>query len=320
MSTCQLFDHKKDLKMTSEKKMKTNLGTPIARTWDPAWIEEVNKVESLLQKRICGAATTEGWPCKEAPKSDNGRCLRHGGSPNIGGQKGNQNARVHGLYAQRLQTCGSHCLQWQGCPHASEQILKLPADERPNCILEQEEYALLRGGGEGEDGQEAAPPLSRSEVLDEDSALVHIMMSRAASALRTRPMIETVAASGKHYHMETTKMSPALMAFLRLARENHRYHMSAPRFVSKAPPKVPLRRGIKGDVAYALPNTNDECPEQPQGIADIMRPLFEKTAGVVEEALADKARYDAEQEELKREKDPKTLRNRKKRERKKARS
>jgi hypothetical protein len=147
----------------------------------------------------------------------------------------------------------------------------------------------VEGEVDSKDGETAV------STLDHTRAMLQIMMGRAAAALSVTPMIEKVSAAGENYHMTTTKMSSALQAFLRLARENHRYLMGVPRFVDKAPQAPVSSFSRSNEKRYEYQN------EEAQGIADIMQPLFEKTEGVVEEALADQARYHAQEEEKKKE-------------------
>lgn len=49
-------------------------------------------------KRVCGAKRRNGKPCQTAPMA-NGRCRLHGGL-STGAPKGNQNARIHGIYSK----------------------------------------------------------------------------------------------------------------------------------------------------------------------------------------------------------------------------
>lgn len=59
----------------------------------------------MTDEDICGAETTDGGVCQAQPM-DNGRCYHHGGAstgnPDADGPpEGNQNARTHGLFADR---------------------------------------------------------------------------------------------------------------------------------------------------------------------------------------------------------------------------
>ena len=123
-----------------DERSKTKLGTPHAHTWDDVWADCVQQCEAELGRRICGAKTLAGNPCTLTSRHKTGRCAFHGGTDAIGAPVGNSNARIHGLYARRLQRCGTHCPMWQHCPFADAQVLKLDPPERPNCAYETAEY------------------------------------------------------------------------------------------------------------------------------------------------------------------------------------
>jgi hypothetical protein len=56
-------------------------------------------------KKCCGAETRAGTPCKRSPLAGKRRCLLHGGASTGAGKParpGNQNARKHGIYSNRL--------------------------------------------------------------------------------------------------------------------------------------------------------------------------------------------------------------------------
>jgi hypothetical protein len=46
----------------------------------------------------CGAKIRSGGPCHSPAVHGKKRCRMHGGTPGSGAQKGNQNARRHGLF------------------------------------------------------------------------------------------------------------------------------------------------------------------------------------------------------------------------------
>lgn len=48
----------------------------------------------------CGAETRAGGPCRAPAMRDKRRCRMHGGAPGSGAQKGNRNARRHGLFTK----------------------------------------------------------------------------------------------------------------------------------------------------------------------------------------------------------------------------
>jgi len=92
------------------------------------------------------------------------------------------------------------------------------------------------------------------------------MVSRAAAALSVDTLTDTTLATGEHYAMESSKMSAALQAFLRLAREHRAY-----------------RRELMQDLAA----TQKEEAAQPRlGLPDRVRPLLKKAEGVLEDAIA----------------------------------
>jgi len=95
------------------KKLITDRGTPCAEAWDADRIALVERVESELDRRICGAVGMDGSPCPRKSDHPTGRCTHHGGNHLVGGQPGNENARVHGLYARRLMTCDNRCAMWK---------------------------------------------------------------------------------------------------------------------------------------------------------------------------------------------------------------
>ena len=122
----------------------TKLGTPCSPKWDQEWIEQVDKTEAETGHRCCGSRVNEIFPCEPEASSKNGRCRFHGGGLGSGAQKGNTNARIHGLYARRLQQCDVHCPHWNTRPYTGEDIKSLPQDRRPACFFEQQELDALR--------------------------------------------------------------------------------------------------------------------------------------------------------------------------------
>jgi hypothetical protein len=124
----------------------TTLGTPTSGKWTGDWLAEVDRTEQQLGRRICGAHNPAFKPCTLASTHPCGRCRFHGGADGIGAPNGNRNAWVHGLYSRRLQQCGDHCPLWKHCPMAGNDVLDLPAPERPHCVYEQDEYDALLAG------------------------------------------------------------------------------------------------------------------------------------------------------------------------------
>jgi hypothetical protein len=52
----------------------------------------------MLGSPRCGAKIRCGGPCRSPAVHGKKRCRMHGGAPGSGAQKGNQNARRHGLF------------------------------------------------------------------------------------------------------------------------------------------------------------------------------------------------------------------------------
>ena len=239
--------------------MMTDQGTPRAKGWPQVWFERVNALEHELGRRICGGVCADGAPCRRTSTHSSGRCSHHGGNHLTGAPNGNENARIHGLYSRRLQRCGQNCLLWGACPFAEDDLLEIPLSNRPNCVYEQTEYDRLVdhyvGKGEGVDVH-----------LAHTVALLQVMVSRAAAALSLDGFTETTRASGAEYSMESSKMSAALQAFLRLAREHRQY-----------------RRELMHEIAAAEDKT---ASQKPLGLPDRVRPLLKKAEGVLEDAIA----------------------------------
>ena len=210
----------------------TKLGTPCSKKWDAEWIEQVNITEKELGHRCCGAHAPDNYPCQLTSNHPNGRCRFHGGTYGIGAPKQNTNARIHGLYSRRLQTCGDHCPQWKTCPLAGSDILKLRANQRPLCAYEQAEHDLLTQLEKDTTPQpkhryDTSPKLDPHPLLPEMTSLrqnlktLQIMITRATAALKPG-LTQDTSVHGKDYAMESSKPSAALQAYQILTRE-HRH-------------------------------------------------------------------------------------------------
>lgn len=264
----------------------TRLGTPCSRRWPEAWVRRVEEAEEELGRRVCGAATWDGGPCVLAADHDSGRCRYHGGHANTGAPLGSENARVHGLYARRLQRCGPHCPLWESCAFADDDVLALPKRQRPVCAYEREEYAALVqhyfkddidaqpvGFDEDEDDYDTSFELECPEpFLMHQLVLLTIMQTRAAAVLSHQALTDAVEIASQSYNMKSAKPGAALEAFLRIAREY---------------------RGLRAvvDTKKLIP------PPRVQGIGSRLRPLMKKIDGVVEEAIAETERRRKLQEE-----------------------
>ena len=121
----------------------TTLGTPAAPSWSAEWLVRVESEEKTLRRRICGAMTQAATPCTLGANHPSGRCRYHGGVIAVGPPSDNQNARIHGLYARRLQRCGPHCPLWKSCAFSGDDVMNLPEKQRPICAYERDEYAAL---------------------------------------------------------------------------------------------------------------------------------------------------------------------------------
>ena len=248
------------------KRRATDHGTPCATAWTREWVALVNQTEDELDRRICGAAGLDGMPCTLTSDHPNGRCRYHGGNHLIGAPQGNLNARVHGLYSRRLQTCDTRCLLWEECPFPAADIMDLPVKQRPNCVYEQLEYDTLiehytPTGGSDPLSTPVPEPRKLDPHLAHTTALLQVMMSRAAAVLSAQSFTQTTRASGDHYSMESSKVSAALDAFLRLAREHRHYR-------------------------HELAHIFDHAPQtKPMGLADLMKPMLNQGEGVLEDAL-----------------------------------
>ena len=240
------------------KKRYTDLGTLCAGGWDRDWVARVNELEAQLGRRVCGARCLDGSSCPRVSKHESGRCAHHGGHHLTGAPDGNLNARLHGLYAMRLQVCGPHCARWESCPFAEADILELPKTQRPNCVFEQEEYVALTEAS-------ASDPDEQPETvaLRHTTALLQVMVGRAAAALAVQPLTEVTRASTEQYSMESTKTSAALEAFLRLAREHRRYVRELSRVAPPPPPEEPK------EICYP----------------DMMKPILKEADGILEDCL-----------------------------------
>ena len=214
----------------STSKNKTKLGTPCSGKWDSEWIGLVDRCEAALGHRCCGAHAPDNLPCEVLSDHKNGRCRFHGGAIGIGAPKDNTNARIHGLYSRRLQTCGEHCPMWKTCPMAGEDIAKLAATKRPLCAYEQTEHDLLteleveseplgRWEYEDESPKDPHPLLPELTSLRENLKTLQIMITRAAGALKLG-LTQVTSVTGKDYSMDSTKPSAALQAYQILSREH----------------------------------------------------------------------------------------------------
>ena len=202
----------------------TAMGSPCARSWDDAWIANVEETEQRLQHRICGARMMSGTPCELSPNHENGRCRFHGGFALTGAAPGNRNAVIHALYSRRLRVCDSQCPLWAQCPCAGPDVEAMPAVNRPTCPYEQTEYntALTDALGCAATNPNIDP---LNLHIAHNVALLQVMLTRASLALRNGPLVDTVTATrdatnnSGAYEMQSPKPSAHLQAFTRIASE-----------------------------------------------------------------------------------------------------
>ncbi|MCC6152247.1 MAG: hypothetical protein IT367_00715 [Candidatus Hydrogenedentes bacterium] len=267
----------------------TTLGTPAAPSWSAEWLARVESEETARGRRICGAATMGAGPCLLASDHPSGRCRYHGGVPTVGPPSDNQNARIHGLYARRLQRCGDHCPMWKSCPFAGQDVLDLPQSQRPICAYERDEYAALVKHYFNEDVEpavdsfydddesndettETAPrrpsryatstPECPEPFLLHQLVLLTIMQTRAAAALSEMPLTTVVEVDSPNYKMKTAKPAAALEAFIRIAREY---------------------RALRGTI-----DTKKLMPKpESQGLGSRLKSLMLLTRKAVEESIVD---------------------------------
>ena len=197
---------------------RTALGSPVSPRWDDAWIRTVTQTERKLGRCICGARTQAGTPCTLKPNHANGRCKFHGGFDLTGAQSGNRNAVIHGLYSRALRTCGEQCPLWNQCPCAGDDVAKLPPAERPTCPYEATEYqtAVTDIAARAAISHESDPVTKR---MVHTAATLHVMMTRAAIALRDAPLTLDTGAKSENYEYLSPKPNPLLEAYFRIARE-----------------------------------------------------------------------------------------------------
>ncbi|MBI2421650.1 MAG: hypothetical protein HYV27_02390 [Candidatus Hydrogenedentes bacterium] len=195
-------------------------GTPCSPAWDDAWIETVKETERCQGRSICGARTMSGKPCTLDPNHKNGRCKFHGGFNCTGAQPGNRNAVLHGLYSRGIQRCGRHCPMWSHCPLASEEVDKLPLNNRPQCPYEVAQFQMAETDL-AHHVRADADCVERHTIMQ--TALVQTMVLRAATAMTVSGPVENTTMTMGDKTVVSTKPSAALTAFLKLSSEHRRY-------------------------------------------------------------------------------------------------
>ena len=220
----------------------TKHGTPCAGTWNKKWVRRVQRHETELGRRICGARTAAGTPCLLPSNHPSGRCPRHGGYDNTGAPQGNRNAVTHGLYSRRIADCGIE------------------------GELELEEYLAVTAAVEQRTNPHGENPLGHH--LAHNIALTSAMVKRAVKAALTAPITETVEHTGDKYRMTTTKVSAPFTACKLLLSELRQWT----RDLERNYPLQPSRRDA-GATKISTPREatpkNSGAGVQPAGLPDV---------------------------------------------------
>ena len=207
--------------MDMSEQQHTELGTPCAPNWDEDWIALVNDAEREKGERICGARTVGGVPCPLGSTHTSGRCRFHGGFDMTGGQPGNRNAVVHGLYSRALRPCGPHCTQWESCPFAGKDVEAVKGAVRPICPYEQ---GLFDNEVEQLTAQYDSDPERplRSNLIHQ-CALMAVLMTRAVAAMAESSMVDFTKVVRNLYSKHTAQPNARVQAYLRISAEYRRY-------------------------------------------------------------------------------------------------
>ena len=242
-----------------DRKKTTAAGTPCAKSWDAAWISQVEASEERLGRRICGARTIPGPPCELSSSHATGRCAFHGGFAMTGAVPGNRNAVIHAMYSRRLRPCSIECPMWRSCPCASPEVAALKPDRRPICYFEQLEYDTVLTDALGRASVMPGFDPLRLHVAH-SVALLQVLLSRGAQELGARQLVDAVL----HFR-ETTEKAPGfshdyakpsapLVAFLRIANEYRRFAA----MLETKTPGLPAMGDMLGYLARTAVDTSDD--------------------------------------------------------------
>ena len=239
-------------------------------------------------------ADTGHAPLQMASDHPSGRCRYHGGVSDVGPPSGNENARIHGLYARRLQRCGPQCPLWNSCAYAGKDVAGLDPKDRPICAYERDEYAALVKHYFME---ELDPPKDAEDEIEEETennvddpriaallrraalnkgsesecpepfllhqlVLLTILQTRAAAVLSEVTLTEAVEVDTPGYKMKTAKPGAVLEAFLRIAREYRALHAAI-------------------DTKKLIPKPKS------MGLGSRLAPLMLKARGILKECIVD---------------------------------
>ncbi len=295
-------------------KRSTRMGTPHAHTWDDEWADRVQQREAELGRRICGAKTLAGNPCTLTSRHKTGRCAFHGGTDAIGAPVGNSNARIHGLYARRLQRCGTHCPMWQHCPFANAQVLKLDPPERPNCAYETAEYEEVLQALEKEQPGGTPTPFGDPDYSNPGNASVSVMCDagqelpefdedtrpRRSLAFPREPRVERSNIQLHNLALLQVMVSRAAAALSvvpltdDVTSDTERYHMHTTKVHAALEAFIRLTREHRATLAQYHREQEDARKARVEtakngyvpSLADLAAPILERADGVLEEAIA----------------------------------
>ncbi len=179
---------------------RTPYGTPCSPRWKKPWIIAISLCEQHLRRPICGATRSDDTPCTNPSNHPTGRCPKHGGVPGIGGQKGNTNALIHGLYARAdLQIIGK-----------KKKTAPYPPESKHYRHLQHLKAALKKSGYSPDPSPRNVPHTPVYRMLEAYSALERATC--AAFSLPTNPKIIT-----KRYRV-------IFDAYIRISQEFRRTH------------------------------------------------------------------------------------------------
>jgi len=207
---------------TPAKPRHTPMGTRCAQAWDDQWVKTVEVAEDRLGHPICGARTMAGNPCELESNHSSGRCRFHGGFPLTGAPDANRNAVIHGLYSRRLKVCDSTCPLWKQCPCAGRDVDALPAPDRPTCPYEQTEYNTALTDALARAATNPHPDPFTLHIAH-NLALLQVMLSRAALAMRQREIVDINRTDTPNCQMTYRQPTAYLTAFLRISSEFRRF-------------------------------------------------------------------------------------------------
>ena len=167
-------------------------------------------------------------------------------------------------------------------PEALRKLGKTPV--LMTCPYEQAEYNAVFNDALARAEQKPVPdPLDVHQA--HTLALMQVMMSRAAAALRAARLVEAIHATGKNYRMESPRVSPYLDAFTRMAREYRAFRKlldPAPRAARDAAESSPVDALARN--AARTEHDTDLAPEAQQAMHVPSDPLADHARRCVQRA------------------------------------